>query len=158
MRPLCGSTAPFDMQAMQSLFDSGLLVDLVIALTVLEGLALALYHRATGRGIAPQDYALNLVSGLCLMLAVRAAVSDVPWPWIAVCLSASGLAHGWDMVRRWRHRQRATTPPLPATSLPGKIAQGPAGSAGLPEYTWQLLHIWVAACLGNFLASTLVVS
>ncbi|WP_236574125.1 hypothetical protein [Hydrogenophaga sp. PBL-H3] len=90
------------------------LLDAVIVFTVLEGLGLWLFHRLTGQGLAPGDYALNMLSGLCLMLAVRAAVSDAPWPWIAVCLSASGLAHGWDMRRRWQ-RQRS---PASGISLP----------------------------------------
>jgi hypothetical protein len=81
------------------------LLDAVIVFTVLEGAGLWLHHRLTGRGLAPGAYALNMVSGLCLMLAVRTAVSGAAWPWIAVCLSASGLAHGWDIARRWRQRQ-----------------------------------------------------
>jgi hypothetical protein len=81
------------------------LLDAVIVFTVLEGVGLWLYHRSTGQGLAPGEYALNMLSGLCLMLAVRAAVSGLAWPWVAVCLSASGLAHGWDITRRWRQRQ-----------------------------------------------------
>ena len=81
------------------------LLDAVIVFTVLEGLGLWLYHRLTGEGLDLSEYALNMVSGLCLMLAVRAAVSDAPWPWVTVCLSASGLAHGLDITRRWRQRQ-----------------------------------------------------
>lgn len=98
------------MAAMQSLFDSGLFVDLVIALTVVEGLALALYHRATGRGIAPRDYALNLVSGLCLMLALRSVLAGAGWHWTAAALAAAGLAHGADIVNRWQ-RQRSLIRP-----------------------------------------------
>ena len=48
------------------------LLDAVIVFTVLEGLGLWLHHRITGEGLAPGDYALNMLSGLCLMLAVRA--------------------------------------------------------------------------------------
>ncbi|MDP1685614.1 hypothetical protein [Hydrogenophaga sp.] len=81
------------------------LLDAVIVFTVLEGVGLWLYHRLTGQGLAPAEYALKMLSGLCLKQAVRAAVSGLAWPWVAVCLSASGLAHGWDMSRRWR-RQR----------------------------------------------------
>lgn len=81
------------------------MLDAVIAFTLLEGVGLWLYHRLTGQGLAPNEYALNMLSGLCLMLAVRAAVSGLAWPWVAVCLSASGLAHGWDITRRWRQRQ-----------------------------------------------------
>ena len=83
------------------------LLDAVIVFTVLEGLGLWIHHRITGQGLAPNDYALNMLSGLCLMLAVRAAVSGLAWPWVAVCLSASGLAHGWDMQRRWRRQRSA---------------------------------------------------
>jgi hypothetical protein len=100
----------FDMPAMQSLFSSGLLVDLVIALTVVEGVALALYHRATGRGVAPQDYALNLVSGLCLMLALRSVLAGAAWHWTAAALAAAGLAHGADIVGRWQRQRRDITP------------------------------------------------
>jgi hypothetical protein len=101
---------PFDMAAMQSLLDSGLLVDLVIALTVMEGLALALYHRVTGRGVAPRDYGLNLVSGLCLMLALRSVLAGAAWHWTAAALAAAGLAHGADIARRWRRQQSVIRP------------------------------------------------
>lgn len=83
------------------------LLDAVIVFTVLEGLGLWLHHRVTGRGLSLHDYALNMLSGLCLMLAVRAAVSGFAWPWVAACLSASGLTHGFDILRRWQ-RQRLT--------------------------------------------------
>ena len=98
------------MAVMQALFHSGLLVDLIIALTVVEGLALALYHRLTGRGVAPQDYALNLASGLCLMLALRSVMADAHWPWAAAALAAAGLAHGADIVSRWRRQRRVVRP------------------------------------------------
>ena len=87
-----------------------LLLDAVIAFTLLEGVALWLYHAATGRGLAPRDYALNMVSGLCLMLAVRAALGTAMGPWIAVCLAGAGLAHGLDLWRRWRRQKRELKP------------------------------------------------
>lgn len=95
---------------MQALFQSGWLVDFVIALTVLEGVALALYYRATGRGVAPRDYALNLVSGLCLMLALRAVLAAAAWHWTAAALAAAGLAHGADLWRRWRRQTGVIRP------------------------------------------------
>lgn len=85
------------------------LLDAVIVFTVLEGLGLWLYHRLTGRGLAPGEYALNMLSGLCLMLAVRSAVSGLAWPWVAACLSASGLVHGWDLQRRWQRQRSAAS-------------------------------------------------
>ena len=78
------------------------LVDLVIALTLLECVALVVYHRLTRRGVAPKDYALNLASGLCLMFALRCALVKADWPWVALWLAAAGLAHGADIISRWK--------------------------------------------------------
>lgn len=90
---------------MSSLWSSAFLVDAAIAITLLEGLAMALYHRVTGRGLPPEAYALNLLSGLCLMLALRCALQGQDWGWGAGCLAASGLAHLTDLRQRWP-RQR----------------------------------------------------
>jgi hypothetical protein len=76
-------------------------VDGLIAFTLLEGLALGLYFRLTGRGVAPREFGANLVSGLFLMLALRAVLGNAAWPWIALCVVAAGLAHGLELRRRW---------------------------------------------------------
>lgn len=89
---------------MQELWASGWLVNGVIAITLLEAAALLMYRRLSGKGIASRDWALNLVSGLCLLMAVRAAVMMAAWPTIAAWLSAAGLVHGADMVSRWRRQ------------------------------------------------------
>jgi hypothetical protein len=105
---------------MGQLISSAQLIDLVIGFTALEGLALALYHRLTGRGLAPAAYGLNLLAGLCLMLALRSAISTeqgfgmVPW------LAASGLAHGTDLWMRWR-QQAADAPKSLATNPSAKV-------------------------------------
>jgi hypothetical protein len=96
-----------------SLSDPGalrLLLDAVILFTLLEGLGLWAFHARTGRGLAPRDYALNMASGLCLMLAVRAALGTAAWPWVAVWLAAAGLAHGLDLWRRWQRQSRQFRP------------------------------------------------
>jgi hypothetical protein len=90
-----------------SIWSSAFLVDTAIAITLIEWLALALYHRITGRGLAVDAYALNLLSGLCLMLALRCALQDQPWFWGAGLLAASGLAHLTYLRQRWR-RQRTS--------------------------------------------------
>ncbi len=78
------------------------LIDFVIAMTVLEAAALAMYHHRTGKGLAPSDFVPTLAAGLALMLAVRAGVSGAGWTWVAAGLSAAGLAHLADVRRRWR--------------------------------------------------------
>lgn len=77
-------------------------LDLVVALTLLEGLGIALHHRLTGRGLAPHAYQMNLLAGLCLMLALRASVQGGSWLQINLFLLAAGIAHGLDLWRRWR--------------------------------------------------------
>ncbi|MEJ8848828.1 hypothetical protein [Variovorax rhizosphaerae] len=79
-----------------------LLVDGVIALTLLECAALLAFHRLTGAGVGPADFLVNVVAGLCLMLALRCVVRDQHMMWTAMCLLAAGLAHAADIWRRWR--------------------------------------------------------
>jgi hypothetical protein len=78
------------------------LIEIVIAFTLVEAVALVAYHRRTGKGVAPVEFGANLVSGLCLMLALRCALAGGWWLWTALFLSASGLVHGADLWRRWR--------------------------------------------------------
>lgn len=87
---------------MEQLFSGARLVELVIVITLVEGLALAWYHRRTRRGVRPRDYGLNLLSGLCLMLALRSALVGAGTLWMACWLLAAGLFHGTDLWRRWR--------------------------------------------------------
>ncbi|WP_231497547.1 MULTISPECIES: hypothetical protein [unclassified Methylibium] len=81
---------------------SATVIDLVIGLTLFEGLALALYHRRTGKGVPVGDFAVNLVSGLCLMLGLREALTGASPLWIVMYLAASGLAHAVDVLLRWQ--------------------------------------------------------
>jgi hypothetical protein len=90
----------------QSLWDayaSGLVVNIAIGFTILELMALLAWRRMTGRGLAPQDYVLNLLSGLCLMLALRSALFAF-WAGVALCLIAAGVAHLSDLVLRARRK------------------------------------------------------
>jgi len=80
------------------------LIDLVMAITLLEAAALSLHHRLTGKGVAPGDFIVNLASGLCLMLALRGALGDAGNAWVLVPLALAGLVHAFDISRRWRTR------------------------------------------------------
>ena len=77
-------------------------IDAILVLTVLEGVGLWWWHRRTGRGVAPADFAWNWASGLCLMGAVRLALGGAALPWVLLCLSAAGAIHALDLGRRWR--------------------------------------------------------
>lgn len=100
---------------MQS-FDMKTAVDVVIAITLLECAALALHRRLTGAGMALRDIALNMASGLALMLALRSALSDAHAAWILACLLAAGLAHGADITLRWRRSAQPDSTPTGVTA------------------------------------------
>ncbi len=83
-------------------FEGTRLIDLVIAVSLLEWLLLAQWHRRSGQGIAPGALTLMLLPGLCLMLGERGALTCAPWYLMALLLSAAGLAHIADLRRRWK--------------------------------------------------------
>lgn len=86
---------------MQSLIESGHIVDIVLAVLVLEVLALAVWHRRTGRGIAPLAAFLNAGAGGSIALALRAALADSGWQWVTLWLLAALVFHTADLARRW---------------------------------------------------------
>ena len=87
---------------MQSALASGLLIDLILGLVVLEALALAAWRQMSGRGLQTWDLIGNLAAGACLLLALRAALTGQGWTWIAFWLAASLPAHLFDLRRRLR--------------------------------------------------------
>lgn len=87
---------------MEPLFASGRVADLLLALLVGEALVLALYRRATGRGVRFGDLAFNLLAGGCLLLALRAALVGAQFHWIAMALTGALAAHVLDLRQRWR--------------------------------------------------------
>ena len=87
---------------MTGLFASGHIVDLILALTLLEAIVVVAYHQITGRGVAPVNLLSNLMAGVCLLLALRSALLGAWWGWIALWLSAALSAHVIDLRRRWQ--------------------------------------------------------
>ena len=89
-------------------FSAATLVSIAIVITVLEALALWLYHRRTGRGIAGRNFMPNLLSGLLLMFALRLHMEGIGWPPTAALLAGAGAFHALDLWRRWRPESRQT--------------------------------------------------
>lgn len=87
---------------MQALFASGHVVDIALALTVIEAGLVTWYARRIGRGPAPGPFLGNLLSGVCLMLALRAALVGAWWGWIGFFLIGALAAHLSDLRWRWR--------------------------------------------------------
>jgi hypothetical protein len=80
------------------------LIDLVVALTVLEGAFLIVVGRRRQLGSRSQTViaiVLMMLPGVCLLLAIRAALAGAPWPWVPAALVAALLAHLADVRQRW---------------------------------------------------------
>jgi hypothetical protein len=77
------------------------LIDVVLAATLLEWIALEIWWRRMGSGVHPVDVRLVFLAGLALMLAVRTVLMALPWFVTAMLLSAAGLVHLADLRRRW---------------------------------------------------------
>jgi len=78
------------------------IVDLILALMILEGGALLAWRRFRGHGIPTFDLVANLMAGACLLLALRGALAGAASAWIALALSAALAMHLLDLSRRWR--------------------------------------------------------
>jgi hypothetical protein len=86
---------------MRGLIESGAMFGLILALTLAEAVALTLWHRRTGRGLKPVDIVGQLAAGACLLLAAWLALAGVWWGWVGASLAAAGVAHLFDLRRRW---------------------------------------------------------
>ena len=87
---------------MEAFFASGRVADLVLLILLLEATALALWHRRTGRGLAPAAILGLALPGVALVLALRAALVGAGWPWVAAALTAAFAAHLLDLWLRLR--------------------------------------------------------
>lgn len=92
------------LDGLAAAFGSGRIVDGITALIVAEALCLLIWHCTRGGGPAPAKFLPNLAAGLALVLALRAALTHASWPWIALALAASGVAHAIDLRMRLRRR------------------------------------------------------
>ena len=75
------------------------LIDLILLFTVLEGTILARWRKIPARTVT-----IMLLPGLCLLLALRAAMAGAAWPWVPVALTGALLSHFFDMRERFRRR------------------------------------------------------
>lgn len=79
---------------MQTLFASGHAADIVLVVLMIEGVYLVY------RGRNAADTLFMLLPAALILLALRAALTGMEWPWIAGLLAASFPAHLIDLQRR----------------------------------------------------------
>ncbi|HJS85736.1 MAG TPA: hypothetical protein VJ779_09760 [Acetobacteraceae bacterium] len=90
------------IDGLAGLFASGHTIDAIAGLVCVEAAGLWLCRRLAGRGPGLRPVAATLLAGLCLVIALRLALADGWWGWIALALSGSLLAHLFDLRGRWR--------------------------------------------------------
>ena len=110
------------------------LIDWILALVALEGVAVLGWRALTGRGPQSLAFLSNLVAGAFLLVALRGAVSGASGAGIAACMFASFLAHFVDLLARWGDGRRTSaadpaTPNIRATlslrASPSRIRPAP---------------------------------
>jgi hypothetical protein len=87
---------------LQSLVESGRIVDLMLLFVVLEVVVLQVWRSRSGRGIALLPLLTNLGAGISLMLALRAQLTGMGWTAVAAFLVLSLVFHVSDLFVRWR--------------------------------------------------------
>ncbi len=95
---------------MAEFFSSGRVVDLILGLMLLEGLALSLVWYRRGRGVPPLALWVNLAAGGAMLLAVRGALTGASWVWIWIPLLLALFTHLADVGVRWTYRARGLEP------------------------------------------------
>ncbi len=90
----------------ESAITSGRLVEGIVLLMLLEAAALLLWRRRHGGGLPAGGTLAMLGAGLCLMLALRAALTGAGADSIALWLLLALVAHACDVAARWQRPSR----------------------------------------------------
>lgn len=93
---------------MSAWFANGRVLDLILLGMALEGASLTLLFRTRGQGVPPGALWPNLLSGMCLLLAMRAGLAEAWWGWVSLPLLGALAFHVADLRRLWR----PSAPPL----------------------------------------------
>jgi hypothetical protein len=80
-------------------------IDAILGFTLVEAVVLWVWLRRRmpggARGVI-LPIGLLLLPGVCLMTAIRAALSGMAWPWVPAALAGALVAHLLDLWARWR--------------------------------------------------------
>lgn len=85
---------------MQGFFASGHAVDLVLAVLTVEAVWLMI------RGHPPRAVLPMLLPAALILIGLRAALTGMAWPWVAVPLALSFPVHLFDLAARFGPRRQ----------------------------------------------------
>ncbi len=86
---------------MAEMFTSGRVVDLLLAVVAIEVVIILLLRRLFRKDIAMSGILAAMLPGVLLLLALRAALLQTHWVWIASFLLLAFAAHLADLRVRW---------------------------------------------------------
>lgn len=86
---------------MEHLFETGHIIDLILVLVAAEYLALRFYFGSKISELGLEGY---LLSGALLLVALRAALAESSWMWVAAPLTGAFVVHLIDLHRRLTKR------------------------------------------------------
>ncbi len=86
---------------MKEFLQDGRVIEVILALMILEAGGLVAWYKLKGQGIAPLGLLANLSAGAFLMLAVLGALQDASFWTLGICLLAALLGHVADLALRW---------------------------------------------------------
>lgn len=89
------------------LIATGRAVDGILALMLIETIALILVGRKLRRAIPPAQVLVSIGAGAALLLALRAALLGLAWQWISLWLLVALVAHILDLRYRWAEAQKS---------------------------------------------------
>lgn len=89
---------------MERFFSSGHAVDLVLAVLAVEAVWLMV------RGKAKREVVAMLLPAALMLLGLRAALTGMAWPWVAIPLAMSFPVHLFDLATRFRTRRQSEKP------------------------------------------------
>jgi len=87
---------------MAELFASGRVFDLILIGMALEAFGLVAFYRIRGHGVRPARLLPNVLSGMCLLLAMRVGAGGAWWGWVSLSLLGALAFHLVDLGRAWR--------------------------------------------------------
>jgi len=98
---------------MAALFESGRIVDLILALLVLEAVLACIVALLWRDRFPLAGLLLNIAAGGFLLLALRAGLVGAEWTVTGAWLAAAFAAHAGDLIQRVRSGARHPDSPAP---------------------------------------------
>jgi hypothetical protein len=89
------------MQSMETFVMSGRIVDVALAVLLLEVAWLAWRRHRHGGGLPLRLLLTNAGAGGSLMLALKAVLVGAGWEWVTAALLAALVFHAADLYHRW---------------------------------------------------------